>query len=97
LAGFLSIKQYGLFWLPPLLASRRVRLADLLWALGISAAIALPFFVWDPRALWQGVVAYQFRLAFRADSLTVPALILARTGKLVWPLIGFVVAGLTAI
>ncbi len=97
LAGFLSIKQYGLFWLPPLLTSRRVRPVDFAWAIAISAAIALPFFVWDPRALWQGVVAYQFRLAFRDDSLTVPALILARTGRRVWPLIGFVIAGVTAV
>ena len=97
LAGFLSIKQYGLFWLPSLAVSRRLRLADFAWAIAISAVIALPFFIWDPRALWQGVVAYQFRLGFRGDSLTVPALILARTGKLVWPLIGFVVAGGTAL
>ena len=97
LAGFLSIKQYGVFWLPPLLASRRVSRRDFVWALVISAAVALPFFVWNPRALWQGVVAYQFRLAFRSDSLTLPALILARTNKLVWPLIGFVIAGVTAL
>ena len=97
LAGVLSIKQYGLFLVPSLLASRRVRAVDLAWALGISAAIALPFFLWDPRALWQGVVAYQFRLAFRQDSLTVPALLLVRTGKQLWPLLGFVIAAATAL
>ncbi len=97
LAGFLSLKQYGLFWLPSLLASRRVRFRDLVWACAISAAVVVPFLVWDTRALWQGVVAYQFRLAFRKDGLTVPALVLARTGKLIWPLSGFVIAGATAL
>ncbi len=91
LAGFLSVKQYGLLWLPALWLGARMKPRDLIFAGAIAGAIALPFFLWDPTALWNGVVAYQFKLQFRPDSLSVPAWIL-RSGQEPPTQAGFVAA-----
>ena len=37
---------------------------------GVALAITLPFFLWDPRAFYRAVVAFQFLQPFRLDALS---------------------------
>jgi hypothetical protein len=47
------------------------RLAILLATAGaVALAITLPFFLWDPRAFYRAVVAFQFLQPFRLDALS---------------------------
>ncbi len=91
----LASKQY-LLLIAPLLAlltpwslpARRLpRLA--LQALGVAAAVTLPFVLWDPAAFYSSVVAVHLAQPYRPDSLTFLALLpeaLARSLTILSPL-----------
>jgi hypothetical protein len=68
-------KQYSPLLLAPLLAALppRGRLRAAVLAAGLAAAAVVPFALWDPKGLWDGVVAMQFRQPFRSDALSWPA------------------------
>jgi hypothetical protein len=74
-------KQYSPLLLAPLIAALpgRGRVRAVALAAALAAAVTVPFAVWDPSGLWDGVVAMQLRQPFRADSLSWPAA-LARLG-----------------
>ncbi len=94
LAVFLSAKQYSILWLPALLAGRRITWRDLGCAAIASALLALPFFIWGPDALFQGVVAFQFNQPFRWDALSVLPWFGQKTGQAPSSAIGFGAAAL---
>ncbi len=81
LGALISVKQYGVVVLPALWATGRLRHRALGTALLASAVVTAPFLLWDPVALWNGVMAYQTKLSFRPDALSVPAAIFALTGR----------------
>jgi hypothetical protein len=89
---FLSVKQYGLLWLPALWRPARIGARTLAGAIALSATIALPFFVWNPHALWRGVVAFQFEQPFRPDSLSALAMFARFSGTVPWQGLGVVAA-----
>ena len=71
-----ATKQYTVFmvplvWLlidePRTLKKMVVLLAQ---AAAVALAITLPFFLWDPRAFYRAVVAFQFLQPFRLDALS---------------------------
>lgn len=76
LGAFLAIKQYLVFALPAALLllpwplERRRTLVFFAKALGVAAAITLPFFLWDPKAFWHDVVALQTLQPFRVESMS---------------------------
>jgi len=76
----LAAKQYGLLLLPALLVARKLGWREL--ALGglVAAVVTLPTFAWDPAAFWQGVVAFQFKLPPRSDSLSLSAMLMNWAG-----------------
>lgn len=82
-----AVKQYLIVIAPllPLLApwslpARRLpRLA--LQALGVTAAIAAPFVLWDPQAFYTSVVAVHLAQPYRPDSLTFLALLPEATAR----------------
>src|SRR5262249_48163261 len=75
----LAWKQYTVLFLPlaALLLPRpfrwRAYLRLVLPAIGVAAAITLPFFLWDPAAFWKSVVHTQFVQPFRHEALSIPA------------------------
>jgi len=76
---FLAWKQYSIFLLPlvAILLPRPFRWRTyarcVLPALGLAAAITLPFFLWNPSAFWRSVVWLQTVQPFRTDALDFPA------------------------
>ena len=75
----LAWKQYTALFLPlaALLLPRPFRWRAyarlVLPAVGIAAAITLPFFLWNPAAFWKSVVLAQFAQPFRTEALSLPA------------------------
>jgi hypothetical protein len=66
-------------------------------AIGVAAAITLPFFLWDPQAFWKSVVLAQFVQPFRNEALSLPAWWVVQKGHpqfnvLPWMLTGTVAA-----
>jgi len=81
LGGFLAIKQYTIvllplvpFLLPPAHRTRRAVALLAAKAVGLAAAITLPFFLWNPRGFLDDVLLFQQRQPFRIDSLSLMAL-----------------------
>lgn len=74
----LSIKQYFVLALPLVFLLHPVRKREdfkalggfLLKAVGVAAVVNLPFFLWDPHAFFQSVVAFQSKQPFRSDALS---------------------------
>jgi hypothetical protein len=87
-----AAKQYGIFWLPSLLACRRLSRRETIRGLLLAAAIALPFFAWSPPDLWRGVVLIQVSNPFRADALSALTVIARWTGLELPSAIAFVAA-----
>lgn len=71
----LAAKQYTPLLLLPFLAAMpaRDRIRAVAVAAGVAAAIYLPFAIWDPRALWRGLVTFHVAQPFRPDSLSLAA------------------------
>jgi hypothetical protein len=76
---FLAWKQYSIFLLPlvVILLPRPFRWRTyarcVLPALGLAAALTLPFFLWNPAAFWRSVVWLQTVQPFRTEALDFPA------------------------
>ena len=72
----LATKQYTVFMVPLawlLVDEPRTwrKFATLVAKAGaVALAITLPFFLWDPRAFYRAVVAFQFLQPFRLDALS---------------------------
>lgn len=72
----IATKQYTIFMVPLawLLVDDprpwRSFVVMLAKAAAVAAAITLPFFLWDPRAFYRAVVAFQFLQPFRLDALS---------------------------
>ncbi|HET6982817.1 MAG TPA: hypothetical protein VFI53_11795 [Myxococcaceae bacterium] len=75
----LAWKQYTVLFLPlaallvPAPFRWRAYARLVLPAIGVAAAITLPFFLWDPAAFWKSVVYAQFLQPFRHEALSLPA------------------------
>jgi hypothetical protein len=95
-AGLLSVKQYAVLLVPALWRHGQANARVLAMGAGVAAMIALPFALWDVRALWNGVVVYQWAQPFRADALSVPAFWARTFGSTPWHGWGLVAAILTA-
>jgi len=89
LAVILIVKQYGVLWAILLGWSRRREWRSLAIAVGIATFVLLPFLVWDPSAAWRGMVRFHLVSPFRADCVSVPALVAVLTGYQLSPLWGF--------
>jgi hypothetical protein len=96
LAGLFSSKQYTPLFIPALCRLRAWRWRDVAVACAIAAALALPFFFWNPAAFVRGVVTMQFQQPFRADALSLLAAVFDWRGVELSSAIGFVAAGLAA-
>jgi hypothetical protein len=96
IAALLSVKQYGLLLVPALWRHGQASGRVLAMGAGVAAMIVLPFALWDFRALWEGVVVYQWAQPFRTDALSVPAFWARTFGSTPWQGWGFVAALLTA-
>ncbi len=92
-----SAKQYGLLWGPSLWGAGRLRTRGIVLAALLGLAAVLPFLIWDPAALWRGLVDFQINQPFRADALSVPAAIWNWFGVQLPTLIGFIAAGLVMV
>jgi uncharacterized membrane protein len=100
---FFATKQYSVLTIPFLafLVPRDERhdgaLRMLTKAVGIAAAITVPFVLWDPRGFWRSVVQFQFMQPLRPDALSYLVWMSARAAQLpllMWaPFIAF--AGVT--
>jgi hypothetical protein len=73
---FLATKQYSVFAVPflPLLFDPpdawRHALRAFAIAVGVAAAVTLPFVMWDPYAFWRSIVEFQFVQPLRMDALS---------------------------
>jgi len=79
LGALLALKQFAVLLLPlvHLLAGElrpRKSLRLLALAVGVAAAIIIPFFLWDPHAYLRSTVLFHLAQPFRADSLNFAAL-----------------------
>ncbi len=65
-------KQYSPLLLAPIAVALPAlgRARILVLAAALAGAIVLPFALWDPRGLWDGVALMQLRQPFRPDSLS---------------------------
>lgn len=94
LGAFLASKQFCALMLPlawlTLPATRRP--AFLLRALGFAVAITLPFFIWNPGAFWEAIVAYHFRNPLRLDALSLAVDAYREWGILLPPALCFILA-----
>jgi hypothetical protein len=102
LLGLLLVsKQYVVIAIPVIWLIRRwLTRRAILVALGVAAALTLPFFLVNPAAFWKAIVEFQLIQPFRADSLS---LLVSSVNTFGWPppwtygLLPLVGGGLTAI
>ena len=81
LAWIVAIKQYGILWTIPILATGRLRRKD--WVIAGAAVLAVntPFFVWGPRDFWNDLIVVQAVAPLRPDEISVPALVFSWSGR----------------
>jgi hypothetical protein len=77
---WLSSKQYALLAMPQVLKLLRPRARMWLYAVGLGIALALPFVIWDFRALMEDLVVFFLRSAGRPDALSLYGLLLEIVG-----------------
>jgi len=65
-------------------------------AIGVAAAITLPFFLWDPEAFWKSVVLAQFAQPFRTEALSLPAWWVVQKGHPQFNVLPWMLAGTVA-
>ncbi len=97
LGGLLGVKQYAVLAALPLWSARRLGWRTTGAAVALALATAVPFLVWDPAALWRGLVRHHLDVPLRTNSLCVPAAVATYCG---WPLpgaVGFGAALLAAV
>jgi hypothetical protein len=83
LGGLFAVKQYGLLAAPfvpflmprPWSARQLVRIYGV--SIGVAAAVTLPLALWHPEASYRSILLFQILQPFRADSLSVPAWLVA--------------------
>jgi uncharacterized membrane protein len=88
----LAAKQYTALWAPVLWACRCAGRRSALAGVATALLLALPFLLWDPAALWRGVVRFHLEQPFRPDALSVPAAVWALTGTRLPAALGFAAA-----
>jgi hypothetical protein len=84
-----ALKQHYLLYLPALALVPGIGLEGLVVAVATAAATYAPFAIAAPRGLWDAVVMHHIRNPFRADSLSLTA-ILWKRGVVLPPWTGFV-------
>ena len=98
----LAWKQYTVLFLPlaALLLPRPFRWRDylrlVLPAVGVAAAVTLPFFLWNPAAFWKSVVLAQFAQPFRTEALSLPAWWVVQKGHPEFNVLPWMLAGTLA-
>lgn len=80
LGAFVALKQYSVLALPLFARHGGVPRRSWIEALAVAAAVTVPFFVWSPADFVNDVVLFQVRQPFRADAMSIPALLFALTG-----------------
>jgi hypothetical protein len=97
LGGLLGVKQYAVLAALPLWAARRVGWRTTAAAVALAVATVVPFLMWDPTALWRGVVGHHLDVALRTNSLCMPAAVATYCGWQLPGAIGFGAALLAAV
>ncbi len=92
LAVALGAKQYVFLCLPAWYGVQRLGVRRLLAGIMGAALVTLPFLIWDPTGLWNGLVRFHIYSPFRIDSLSVLAAVAVCTGKRLPAALGFVAA-----
>jgi hypothetical protein len=89
--AFLASKQFCVLMLPLALLTlpETRRPGFLLRALGLAVAVTLPFFVWNPTAFWEAVVAFHFRNPLRTDALSLAVTVYQNWGVILPPALSF--------
>jgi hypothetical protein len=89
--AFLASKQFCVLMLPLALLTlpETRRPGFLLRAFGLVVAITLPFFVWNPAAFWDAVVAFHFRNPLRTDALSLAVTVYRNWGVILPPVLSF--------
>jgi hypothetical protein len=89
--AFLASKQFCVLMLPLawLTLPETRRPAFLLRAFGLAVAVTLPFFIWNPAAFWEAVVAFHFRNPLRPDALSLAVGVYRDWGVILPPAISF--------
>jgi hypothetical protein len=89
--AFLASKQFCVLMLPLALLTlpETRRPGFLLRALGLAVAVTLPFFVWNPAAFWEAVVAFHFRNPLRTDALSLAVTVYRNWGVILPPALSF--------
>ena len=80
LAWIVAIKQYGILWTLPILATGQVRRKGWAIAGALVLAVNLPFLLWSPRDFWHDLIDAQVLAPFRQDLISVPALVFSLGG-----------------
>ncbi len=76
---FVATKQYSAIAVPLLVRDGSVGKRQWLEALAAATLVTLPFFIWSPADFVGDVVLFQLRQPFRADAMSLPALVAALT------------------
>jgi hypothetical protein len=94
---FLSVKQYGVLWIPSFYMAGCLRKHVIGIAMGIIATVIVPFYISSPSGLWRGTIAFQINQPFRNDALSVLALVARSTGIQLPSLVGFGAAAVVVV
>ena len=81
LAWIVAIKQYGILWTVPILATGRLRRKDWVIACAAVLAVNIPFLVWSPWDFWNDLIVGQAVAPFRPDLISVPAVVFSWSGR----------------
>jgi hypothetical protein len=95
LAG--GAKQYVFICLPAWWGGRRLAVRYLATAIAGAVLVSLPFLIWDPVGLWNGLVRFHIYSPFRKDSLSILSAIALTTGRELSPALGFLAAGIVGL
>jgi hypothetical protein len=80
LGALIALKQYSVLVLPLLARAGRIPRRAWVESLVLAAAVTAPFFAWSPPDFLSDVVLFQVRQPFRADAMSLPALLFGVTG-----------------
>lgn len=76
LGALVTLKQTGLLGAVALARVLRPRMRDALPAALVAGAVIAAFVAWDPAGAWRSLVSWHARSPFRADSLSIPAVLM---------------------
>lgn len=97
LAVTASLKQYAPLAIVSAWPSARFRWRPFVVGALAMLTVTVPFILWNPTAFWRGLLGFHLHSPFRADSLSIPAVLAVSTEYSLSPLAGFMAAGLVVV